>query len=543
MRRCLCLLLTWLTCAEVVHAQEDRAAPELIETTLAKLFVPFERTQDGYRFTLEKRSLHLQRHQDGARLLLKTPYKSQVALDVLNRYNQEIAVTTRAVRHTPGGVFLETGLDCRLGVTEEMLRKFITGFIPNVRQFEEYLARQPASTKVPLRLLGADDRVLEIEFPTGAAKKETAWKIVWDVQTGADANKEGFKFDDSRAKELLLFRIRQAHFRPGPQAPWVQVLEDAHVSEFYVPYFVFRDTYFFDLANSGNYVPLRAREGGARGRLLGKQKLVMAELRDRGLAYKHGNYSRRGEALALWANFEAGNYTYLVEFVFEDDGTIAFRHAPTGYNLKDDFDKAAHMHNCLWRLGVRLRLDGPAHNEVRVNRLRYDPKGDGQSGEVDYQELARESAIDWEAKEYTSLRVTNPDVVLLPRDAKKPERSLPISYDLIPLMQGQPRHHRAHEKFSEHDFYVTRPDSPEKMYMYLHRYFAKAEELRPLEGADGVVLWHMSSAVHVPRAEDGIYAGARLANGQAQASWTTVELRPRNLFATTPLYPEAPRKR
>jgi hypothetical protein len=390
---------------------------------------------------------------------------------------------------------------------------------------------------VPLAFGDQGEKAFQIAFPTGAARPETAWKIVWDMQTAGAANKEGFKFDSGRDKDPVLFRIKKAFFRPGAAAPWVQVLEDAHPSEFYVPYFSFRDTYFFDLSYSGTFARLLPREGGPRSRLLGKQRMVMAELRDLGLAYKHGEHSRRAEALVLWANCEAGNYTYLVEFVFHDDGTIAFRHAPTGYNLKNELDKGAHMHTCLWRIGVRLRLeDSPvaARNPVRVVKLRFDGKKDGQTGAVDFDDLVHESAVDWEPKEYTSLRVTNPDTTLLPVDVKKPERSPPISYDLVPLLQGQARHLREHERFTEHDFYVTHPDSPEKMYMHLHKYFAR-RELRKLDG-DGVVLWHMSSAVHIPRSEDGVLDGPSAENGQALAHWTTVELRPRNLFRGTPLY-------
>src|SRR5581483_5267033 len=90
-------------------------------------------------------------------------------------------------------------------------------------------APRPAPNSVPLRSLGADDKSFVIEFPTAAERKETAWKIIWDVHTGGEANKEGFKFDEDRANKLLLFRIKQAYFRPGAGAPWVQVLEDAHV--------------------------------------------------------------------------------------------------------------------------------------------------------------------------------------------------------------------------------------------------------------------------------------------------------------------------
>ena len=115
--------------------------------------------------------------------------------------------------------------------------------------------------------------------------------------------------DDRNDNTPLLFKIKKAFFKPNPLSHWVQVLEDAHASEFYVPYY-FRDTRFFDLRDAGEYVPLTAKEGGPRGMTLGKERLVMAELRDRGVAYKNADHWLRGEEFTLWANLNAGNYTY-----------------------------------------------------------------------------------------------------------------------------------------------------------------------------------------------------------------------------------------
>ena len=57
--------------------------------------------------------------------------------------------------------------------------------------------------------------------------------------------------------------------------------------------------------------------------------------------------------------------------------------------------------------------------------------------------------------------VCHPAVSVFPADRKE---RLPISYDLVPLMQGQARHYRyKDEGFTHHDFWVTRADCPEKM--------------------------------------------------------------------------------
>ena len=56
-----------------------------------------------------------------------------------------------------------------------------------------------------------------------------------------------------------------------------------------------------------------------------------------------------------------------------------------------------------------------------------------------------------------------------------------------------------------------------------------------------VVLWYMSSALHVPRGEDGhLTAEGQVMKGMtgvALTSWSGFDLRPRNLFTTTPIYP------
>jgi Cu2+-containing amine oxidase len=132
--------------------------------------------------------------------------------------------------------------------------------------------------------------------------------------------------------------------------------------------------------------------------------------------------------------------------------------------------------------------------------------------------------------------VTNPNYSIVP--AVKDRPALPISYDLVTYPQGIARHERfKDENFSHHDFWITRHDCPEKMYVFLGDYFAKNAngKLQNLDGQN-VVFWHSSSGLHVPRSEDGILYGNNTANGQATIYWTVFELRPRNLFLKTPIY-------
>jgi primary-amine oxidase len=575
-----------LLAARAGLAQENTGiSDKLVEKVLTRLDLPFTKAGVSYRFRLQGTEVELAPVQQGKKLLLRARLAGPVpSAQAIERYNRD-AVTAHVVSAGTQSAVLQAGVDCRLGVTTSSLTQFITGFGQDLRDYQNSVGKsaaprlpdgvadaggpdvppgdnRPVETRptappaqgapVPLAVTpGTDDKEIEIAFPTrDGASRDTAWKIIWDMKDGKEAAKEGFKVS-GRDGSPVLFQIKKAYYRPGAKAEWLQVLENAHPSEFYVPYF-FQHTRFFDLRDVGSYVPLRAVEGGARSRLLGKEKRVMAELRDRGLAYKHGDIARRGEELVLWANFAAGNYTYLVEFCFHDDGTVAFKHAPTGYNFFDHFDSAAHMHNCLWRIGVKLALlnERKANNLVSLVRLPYDANQLGPGGKLVVQPITRESFHDFEAKEFTRLRVTNPNYSIFPvapaatranrgeekRDEEKRER-LPISYDLVPLTQGIARHFRyKDEAFSHHDFWVTRSDSPVKMYTNLPAYFEGKENGKALADSDGVVLWHMSSALHVPRSEDGIWLGSGLDNGQALVSFTTVELRPRNLFIKTPLY-------
>jgi hypothetical protein len=542
-----------------VHAQPaESASHEMIKDVLRQLDCEWQVDDWKYAVELKNRKITLLRLDNGKRLLVKAAIKDQPSLDIINRYNEQTAVTTRAVRYEKFGAVLESGIDCQLGISAAGMKKWLTRFVVDVADFEAFIAKNRGKDdkeprvftkgekqKPPLEIApGSDDREFVMTFPSGEKNWETAWKVVWDIETSKQVEDQGYKpFTEPARRKFgsssrpLLFKIKKAYFKPGQGADWIQVLEDAHPQEFYVPYF-FQGTRFYDLRDVGGYVTLNAREGGAVSQLMGKSKQVIAELRDTGPAYKHGNITRRGEELTLFANFQASNYTYMIEYGFRDDGGIVFRHSPTGYNFFSHLD-ASHMHGSYWRIGMKLGPDGNNDtNQVHVVGLPLNPKDQGGGGKLNLREITRESFVDWNPKEFTRIRVSNPNYSIVPEAKDRP--ALPISYDLVTYPQGIARHARFDdEKFTLHDFWITRHDCPEKMYVYLSDYFAPKGQSNPnllnLE-KQNVVLWHSSSGLHTPRAEDGILTGNSRNNGQATIYWTTFELRPRNLFLRTPLY-------
>jgi hypothetical protein len=81
---------------------------EIIENALDGLRTPLVKIQDGYTFKVGDRSFAILRLQKGAKLLIKTaPSRLEASLKTINHYNEEVAVTTRAVRYAKGGLVLE----------------------------------------------------------------------------------------------------------------------------------------------------------------------------------------------------------------------------------------------------------------------------------------------------------------------------------------------------------------------------------------------------------------------------------------------------
>jgi hypothetical protein len=536
------LPVTLLFCAlmpSAALAQTDPLAPAVIERALQELSWIPTKNRDAYQVQIRNHAVTIRRPTSvaGASLTASTQVGGALPTPVLSKFNDQQTVVAQIFLGAERDLVLEGQLAVSGNLPAGAVRKFLLSYERDLQAFDALLQKQQGKGTLPIDFNSADQKSLVVKFPSNDANWETAWKIEWDVENLATVLRAGMAFskEGRNNNTPLLFKIKKASFKPGPKAPWVQVLEDAHASEFYVPYY-FRDTRFFDLRDAGEYVPLTAKEGGPRGMTLGKERYVMAELRDRGVVYKNQDHWRRGEEFTLWANLNAGNYTYLVEFGFMDDGTIAFRHAPTGYNLaRESF--TGHMHNCCWRIGMNLALENelaPANVVGVANWPRDTPhvpdaKVEEKTYGVDL--LKTEGFRDWEPKDFTKIRVLNPNVRI---NDPTGNNARPISYDLVPLVQGIARHKRADESFSKHDFWITRSDSKVKQYIHLGDYFDK-QQPRNLDGGK-IVLWHMSSALHVPRSEDGILNGSALANGQALATWTTVELRPRHLFTGTPIY-------
>ena len=443
--------------------------------------------------------------------------------------------------------FLEFALDCKAGASAATVKQFLRRFDDELKSFNSFLSDR---ARLPVHFLDKEQRRIEITFPAGKKDWRTAWKVEWDIEKRPVPAR--LRWTGTLVPENVYFRIKQAWFRPGPTEDWIQVLNDARVSELFVPYNDGKIRWY-DVMDHGRLWQIKNEEAeaGLSGQVLGKERCVVGELRDRGIAYKNvDGQARRAQEFVLWANLNAGNYNYLIQYGFQDSGTITFQVGATGQNLhlgkaKHEYPRMGHMHNTCWRLGIRLGPQGKSKNANTAYLVRHleNAKGKGQADQVPALfNDGNEGFADWKAEEFTRLRVENPEVTV-------GKNRQPIAYELVPLRQGTSRHHgarvergkRRSEEFTLHDFWVTRADSDLFHYPDLPEHFAKlkAEGREPgkLTGTD-LVLWYTSSVLHDPRAEDGLNPvhGGR-PTGPALTAWGGFELRPRHLFTRTPLFP------
>jgi Cu2+-containing amine oxidase len=340
-------------------------------------------------------------------------------------------------------------------------------------------------------------------FPSNDVMK-TAWKVKWATAAGYGLT------------------IDEAWFKRGPKEPWMQVLGDARLAEMFVPYHS-GSPRFWDVSYNFSLVSLNKEAAGPFGKLLNNPPNVVHEVRDRGVMWVDTSTGvRRGQKMCLWACLDAANYRYVIEYGFQDDGTISFRVGSTGRNYSSrEFE--GHMHNGLWRVDVNL--DGAKDNSVHVMEHLESADEPGKAKTVMRPfNKGVEGFEDWHADRFTMLNITN--------DKKKNARKMPISYDVVPLRMGNARHFGDGEACTQHDFWVTVNRKGEMYYPKVQEYVKKGEKIMSAD----VVLWHSSACHHEPRSEDGELRDGSM-KGATPIAWSGFDLRPRNVFDRTPHFP------
>jgi primary-amine oxidase len=373
------------------------------------------------------------------------------------------------------------------------------------------------------------NRVIYQAFPSNGPA-ETGWLVVW-----SEFGNKGLWIED-------------AWFYP-PGGSGIHVLGRSGLSNIFVPYHLGAKRPY-DLNNYGYLREAMLSYLGPCGTISGPplassswfpipippRPVLVKEIRDRGVAWTSDGRTRRGEELLLWSVWETGNYEYIIQYGFRDDGTITFRLGSTGYNSPQT-PYEPHMHDALWYVDINL---GQAdRNSVAVMKHSEPATAPIPPANPLYQATdtmtpfnnGSEGFLDWNAGEFTCLNIMN--------TVTMNARGHNISYDLMPMFAGTARHF---EDFFQHDCWVTKhPPSnvAELDYTSLPSYISPPDSIADTD----IVVWVMSSNHHSPRDEDHEFDSAAAliqGGGIAQVMWSGFDLHPRNLMGNAPLHGCAP---
>ncbi|MEA3015953.1 MAG: primary-amine oxidase [Sphingomonadales bacterium] len=360
----------------------------------------------------------------------------------------------------------------------------------------------------------------------GAAGAQSAPCPVFSPPTGQPGLVEQtFPTSPSPGAPATAWRVRFAHatgrglyitgasFRTAPNRPWTQILYDARLADIFVPYEA-GSPRFYDLTNYNfPLVPATAADAGPCGRIIDGK--VVHEVTSYGLMWKDDQAVRHGQELVLWATLDSANYNYIMRYGFRDDGTITLRLGATSRNLPG-MELMGHMHNALWR--IDMDLNGAGGDSAYTYEHVESTSANTASDTFTPFNGGREGWLDVDPTRFTELVV---------RDTSTSTSGTPISYEFRPVRNGAPRHREA---FAHHDFWVTRYRGTEMLYT-LPQHVNNESVMN-----SDIVVWHITGLRHDPRNEDGFFQGNSW-NGVALVMWGGLDLRPRNLFTRTPLFP------
>jgi primary-amine oxidase len=305
------------------------------------------------------------------------------------------------------------------------------------------------------------------------------------------------------------------------------VLSDAGPAEVFVPYQSGQPR-FLDLAHpseggAGEFGLIRAsqRDAGRCGQVIGRNNAVVRELTEKGVLWKLNQQIYRGHKMTLWGTLGAGNYNYLLTYAFHDDGMIEFRYGATALNLPSA-PREAHVHNVIWRVNVDLN---GAKNTVSVVRHIETTNAQNWRDVVEPFNNNREGSLEWNPREFTTLHVTSSTL--------KNANGTQTGYMVMPMYRGTSRHM---ERWMRKDIWVTRYKPQEIGFQFIERY-ANNESI----ANEDIVLWLVTSALHITRDEDGRTIrqqnGTSVFRGAALAMWAGFDMKPHNIFDDTPFFP------
>jgi len=326
-------------------------------------------------------------------------------------------------------------------------------------------------------------------LPSGAR-----WQLCWE----------------ERSREGIV--LRDVYYTP-PGGSFRKILYEAAVAQIHVPYDEngarFHDVTDYGLG--GDYMNDLTSGDCPGGTLLrdGSKDVLCKTIESRGDAHRHHDAHVEGHLLELFSVSHVGEYNYIPQWRFFDDGTIDISMGATGelqrlgsnplygWPVRSDGTTAiSHIHNYYWRLDFDL---GEDFGDELVDEIEFVPVGGNTTRELAVQTFNVETARSVNPDRHRSWRI---------RDAGIDNSDgHPVSYHLEPGGHGHRHIGPSYEPFTFDDFYVTAYDSCEDFASHNPTSGGCGEDVtdfvdgESVFGAD-VVVWYGITFHHTPRDED-----------------------------------------
>jgi Cu2+-containing amine oxidase len=339
--------------------------------------------------------------------------------------------------------------------------------------------------------------------------------------------------------------IRDASFQKSPTSPFLYVLFDGRLAEIFVPYHDggnrFRDISGFGdsfkplTLDPAKFPPLNDANGKPTREIIGVDKLICKQVQDY-LAWMNGRgYNpplvRYGQEAVYFSVLGAGNYAYIMEWTFRDDGTILVRAGSTGPKIDAGFAESAlgHMHNFTWRLDIDL--NGASANTAYWTSHLENLTVQRSTATDNKEEIKTEGSRVWDPEQFNTLEIGAAGL--------KNGKGHNTAYDLVPMRTGTARHS---EPWTKEDFWVTEYNPAQLLAVApagspsLPNYILPG---KPTINKD-LVIWYTASEHHEGKGTAGPPATQNSRDEDfdtVPVIWTGFALEPQNVFDGTPFYP------
>lgn len=350
--------------------------------------------------------------------------------------------------------------------------------------------------------------------------------------------------------------LRDIYFTT-PSGVRSKILGEASIAQVHVPYDD-NTARFHDITDDGfgdsNLSNLTDDEC-PNGTLLpyDNKNVVCLQTISRGHAFRTGSQQQQGYALKLFSVSTSGEYNYIPEWYFGDDGSIRPIMGAAGklqrFGTSTQFGwpirnnnvvGISHIHNYYYRLDFDL---GDSGSDDIVEEMNLMPATNGNGRSLAVSRLEREASRSVEPSQMRSWRI---------RDGNRANADGHfMGYQIDPLQVSHRDVGPSFEPWTEHDFYVTQYNPCERYTSHNSTFNGCAGNVaafvneQSLLDAD-LVLWYGVTFHHVPRDEDEPYMHAHWDGFQlTPLDWTAenefeINLPPQAIFTLDPMTGNSP---